>query len=67
MMDLDKLIDGYDLIHLTGITPALSGSLQTLTLKLMKQANEQHIPVSFNFRQTLWSKEDTRAFFTDAM
>lgn len=69
MLDLDKLIDGYDLIHLTGITPALSDSLQGLTLKLMKKAKEQNIPVSFdfNFRQTLWSKTDARHFFIKAM
>jgi 2-dehydro-3-deoxygluconokinase len=69
MLDLDALLDGNDLIHLTGITPALSDSLKDLTLKLMKQAKKQQIPVSFdfNFRQTLWSKEDAQAFFTEAM
>lgn len=69
MIDLDALVGGYDLIHLTGITPALSESLQVLTLKLMKKAKEQNIPVSFdfNFRQTLWSIEEARLFFTEAM
>ncbi|GEM03287.1 2-dehydro-3-deoxygluconokinase [Halolactibacillus miurensis] len=69
MIDLDTAIDGYDLIHLTGITPALSQSLQGFTLKLMKKANEKNIPISFdfNFRQTLWSKEQARSFFTEAM
>lgn len=69
MLDLETLIDGYDLIHLTGITPALSPSLRQLTLSMMHVAQKKHIPVSFdfNFRQTLWSKDAAKSFFKEAM
>lgn len=69
MLNLETLIDGYDLIHLSGITPALSSSLKQLTLLIMKLAKIKQIPVSldFNFRQTLWSKEAAKIFFKEAL
>ncbi len=48
------------LLHLTGITPALSPSCLELTRMAVQQAKERQVPVSFdiNFRQKLWSETE---------
>ena len=48
------------LLHLTGITPALSPSCLEIVEEAIRQANERRLPVSFdiNFRQKLWSEEE---------
>jgi 2-dehydro-3-deoxygluconokinase len=45
------------LLHLSGITPALSASCQALTRALFARAAHEGVPVSFdvNFRAALWS------------
>lgn len=44
------------LLHLTGITPALSAGCRALTGELIRRANGAGVPVSFdvNYRQKLW-------------
>ena len=51
-VDLDKLLSGYDWLHLSGITPALSPSCQDLVLAALKTAKRRGMTVSFdgNFR-----------------
>lgn len=53
-------LDGIDLIHVTGIPPALSQSAREATFALMKKAKEQGIFVTFdpNLRPALWESED---------
>lgn len=48
------------LLHLTGITPALSPSCLEGTREAVRRARESGIPVSFdvNYRQKLWSEAD---------
>ena len=57
--DWDKIFDGATWFHFTGITPALSDSMESITLKAVKAAKKKGITVScdLNFRKKLWSKE----------
>jgi 2-dehydro-3-deoxygluconokinase len=46
------------LLHLTGITPALSGSCREITIEALRRARALGVPVSFdvNYRQKLWDE-----------
>ncbi len=57
--DWDKIFDGVEYFHFTGITPALSDGLADITLTALKKAKEKGITVTcdLNFRKKLWSKE----------
>jgi 2-dehydro-3-deoxygluconokinase len=48
------------LLHLTGITPALSPSCRQIVQEAVQRAKQINVPVSFdiNYRQKLWSEED---------
>jgi 2-dehydro-3-deoxygluconokinase len=48
------------LLHLTGITPALSPSCLEIVTEAIQRAKECNVPVSFdiNYRQKLWSQAD---------
>lgn len=65
-VNVDALLEGFDWLHLSGITPALSKSCGDFTLKLMRSAKEKNLTVSFdgNFRGLLWSWEDARDYCT---
>jgi 2-dehydro-3-deoxygluconokinase len=65
-IDLDALLPGYDWLHLSGITPALSPSCADFVLKCLKKAKELGLTVSFdgNFRSTLWGWEEARDYCT---
>ncbi len=54
--DWDKVFDGAGWFHVTGITPALSGSVAAIALTALKAAREKGITVScdYNFRKNLW-------------
>ncbi len=68
-VDLDKLLDGFDWLHLSGITPALSPSCADFTLKYIRAAKEKGLTVSFdgNFRSRLWTWEQARDFCTQCL
>ena len=57
--DWEKIFDGVEWFHWTGITPALSDSVAEITLKACKEAKKRGITIStdLNFRKKLWSKE----------
>lgn len=65
-VDLEELLEGITLLHLSGITPALSKGCGELIMNSLKTAKEKGITVSFdgNFRSTLWSWEEARDFCT---
>ncbi|MBQ6972890.1 MAG: sugar kinase [Synergistaceae bacterium] len=65
-VNLDGLLDGFNWLHLSGITPALSGSCADFTLECLKKARDKGLTVSFdgNFRSTLWSWDEARDFCT---
>jgi len=50
------------LLHLTGITPALSPSCQDIIAEAIRRAKERQIPVSLdvNYRQKLWTEAEAR-------
>jgi 2-dehydro-3-deoxygluconokinase len=58
-IDWDVLLDTR-LLHLTGITPALSRSCLEILNEAIRRAKERDVPVSFdiNYRQKLWSEKD---------
>ena len=60
--DFDKILDGADWFHTTGITPALSDKAAALTEAALKAAKAKGITTSIdlNFRKKLWSKEKAR-------
>ncbi len=57
--DWEKIFDGADWFHFTGITPALSEGMSEICLTAAKRAKELGITVScdLNFRKKLWSRE----------
>lgn len=60
--EIDALdLDGVDLVHVTGIPPALSESARAATHRLMDRAREAGIFVTFdpNLRPALWENEET--------
>ena len=56
-------LEDADLLHVTGITPALSDACRETTLGVMAAAQRMGIPVSMdvNYRDVLWSPVDARA------
>ena len=65
-VDLDALLEGFDWLHLSGITPALGPGCAKLTLDCLKTAKAHGLTVSFdgNFRSALWTWEEARDFCT---
>ncbi len=57
--DFDKILEGVNWFHFTGITPALSDDVAAITLEALKACKKKNITVScdLNFRKKLWSKE----------
>ncbi len=57
--DWDKILDGADWFHFTGITPALGGELPDICMDALQAAKRKHITVScdLNDRAKLWSRE----------
>ena len=60
--DFDKIFDGADWFHFTGITPAVSDAAAELTEEALKAAKAKGVKVSvdLNFRKKLWSSERLR-------
>ena len=65
-IDLEALLRGFDWLHLSGITPALSQSCADFILTCIQKAKELGLTVSFdgNFRSLLWSWDEARDFCT---
>ena len=69
VIDLDQLLEGFEWLHLSGITPALSESCADFILRCMKKAKEKGMTVSFdgNFRSLLWGWEEARDYCTQCL
>ena len=67
--DLKDLLQEFDWLHLSGITPALSPNCAELIMNMLKTAKELGLTVSFdgNFRSTLWTWEEARDFCTGCL
>lgn len=55
-VDWDRIFDGVEWFHITGITPAISESAMELSLESVKAAKAKGITVScdLNYRKNLW-------------
>ena len=60
--DWDKIFDGVDWFHWTGITPALGGNLPEICLQACQKAKEKGITIScdLNYRKKLWTTAQAR-------
>ncbi len=58
----EKILDGANVFHFTGITPALSDNCALLVEKACKTAKKLGVLVScdLNYRKKLWTKEQAR-------
>lgn len=57
--DWEKIFEGVEWFHFTGITPALSDEVAEITLEALKIAKQKGITTScdLNYRKKLWTKE----------
>ncbi|MBR6647354.1 MAG: sugar kinase, partial [Clostridia bacterium] len=67
--DFDKIFDGADWFHFTGITPAVSDAAAELTEAALKAAKAKGVTVSvdLNFRKKLWTSEKAQKIMTNLM
>lgn len=58
--DWDKIFEGVDWFHFTGITPALNPAIADICLEACKAAAARNITIScdLNYRKKLWTKEE---------
>jgi 2-dehydro-3-deoxygluconokinase len=58
-IDWEAMLDTR-LLHLTGITPAISPSCRQVVVEALRRAKERGLPVSFdiNYRQKLWTEAE---------
>ena len=67
--DWDKIFDGADWFHFTGITPALNPSVAAICLDACKAAKARGVKVScdLNYRKKLWTRDEARETMTKLM
>ncbi len=67
--DFDKIFEGANWFHFTGITPAVSDAAAELTEAALKAAKKHGVKVScdLNFRKKLWSSEKAQKVMTNLM
>ena len=60
--DWDSILDGADLLHMSGITPALGPVSAELALAAAEAASARGVAISFdgNYRAQLWERWDSR-------
>ncbi|MBE5717308.1 MAG: sugar kinase [Ruminiclostridium sp.] len=65
----EKIFDGADWFHITGITPALSDSLAKISVDAVTAAKKAGLTVScdINYRSKLWSAQKARPVMTEIM
>lgn len=67
--DFDKVFEGAQWFHFTGITPALGKSAQEVIKEALKAAKRHNVTVScdLNYRKKLWTTEEAQACMTELM
>ena len=65
--DWDKIFEGADWFHFTGITPALGPNLVEICRQACKAAKARGIKIScdLNYRGKLWTRDQAREAMTD--
>ena len=64
--DWDKIFDGADWFHFTGITPALGNNLVNICIEACKAAKSKGIKIScdLNYRGKLWTRAEAKEAMT---
>ncbi len=64
--DWDRIFEGVDWFHFTGITPALGQNVADICLEACKAAKAKGVTVScdLNYRKKLWTRDQARATMT---
>src|SRR5699024_4108418 len=64
-IDWDTIFLEKDVIHLTGITPALNEEMRIFTIDVIKEAKQRNVTISFdfNYRSKLWSIDEAREVY----
>lgn len=67
--NIENILKDVKMVHLSGITPALSKELYDLTIEIAKYCKNNDILVSFdsNYRAKLWSLEDAKVFLEEIL
>ena len=65
--DWEKIFEGVDWFHFTGITPALGPNVVDICREACKAAKAHGVKIScdLNYRGKLWTREEARAAMTD--
>ena len=65
--DWDKIFDGVEWFHFTGITPALGPNVVEICKEACKAAKSKGIKIScdLNYRGKLWTREEARKAMTE--
>ncbi|MDE1549622.1 sugar kinase [Jeotgalibaca caeni] len=63
-VNVEELLEGKTMLHITGITAALSENMSEMTFQLIQKAKEKGLKVNYdvNYRAKLWSIEESAAF-----
>lgn len=63
--DYEKVFKDCSVFHISGISFALSPSVERLCFRLLEEAKSRNIPISFdfNYRAKLWSIEEAASVF----
>ena len=67
--NLDKMLEDVGIIHLSGITPALSKELYNFIIELVKICKNKGILVCYdsNYREKLWSIDEAGKLFKEIL
>lgn len=67
--DWEKIFEGADWFHFTGITPALGGEMPAVCLEACKAARKLGVKVScdLNYRKKLWSNKEAEEVMSQLM
>lgn len=67
--NIENILKDVKMVHLSGITPALSKELFDLTIDIAKYCKKNNIDVSFdsNYRANLWSLEEAKLFLEEIL
>lgn len=67
--NIENILKDVKMVHLSGITPALSKELFDLTIDIAKYCKKNNIEISFdsNYRANLWSLEEAKLFLEEIL
>lgn len=68
-INIDNVLTNIDILHITGITPALNNKIKEVILNIIKEAKKRNIIISYdsNYRSKLWSKIECAEFLQEVL